>query len=126
MHLYTDTEWDSLRHVVWTGDSDWDPTVLDHRLDNDEHWFDAISDLEAHPFTNLFDDLGNYCARVLVQNAVLDTAADYVSMFYDALAEPPSDDIDDWLDGIVHDANQIWETEIYRHQLWTRLILHTV
>jgi hypothetical protein len=44
---YTDAEWDSLPHVVWTGDSDWDPTILDHRLDDDEHWFDAISDLEA-------------------------------------------------------------------------------
>jgi hypothetical protein len=34
---YTDAEWDSLPHVVWTGDSDWDPTILDHRLDDNTH-----------------------------------------------------------------------------------------
>ena len=75
MRPYTDAEWDSLPHVVWTGDSDWDPTVLDHHLDDDEHWFDAISDLEAHPFTNLFDEFGNYRNRVIVQSAVLDTTS---------------------------------------------------
>jgi hypothetical protein len=54
MHPYTDDEWDSLPHVVWTGDSDLDPTILGHHLDDDSHWFDAITDLEARPLTNLF------------------------------------------------------------------------
>ena len=35
---------------------------------------------------------------VLVQHAVLDASSDYVPMFSDALAEPPSDDVDDWGD----------------------------
>jgi hypothetical protein len=107
MRPYTNAEWDSLPHVVWTSDSDWDLTILNHSLDDDAHWFDAISDLEACPFTNLFDEFGNYCKCVLVQNAVLDTTANYVPTFYEALAEPPSDNIDDWLDGIVYDASRV-------------------
>jgi hypothetical protein len=108
MRPCTDAEWDSLPHVVWTGDSDWDPTILDHNLDDDEHWFDAISDLEARPFTNLFDEFGNYHKCVLVvQNAVLATTADYIPTFHDALAESPIDDVEDWLDSIVYDANRL-------------------
>jgi hypothetical protein len=63
---YTNEEWETLPHVVWTGDTDWDPTVLDHTLDDDEHWFDAISDLEATPFMNLFGEFGDYRKRVIV------------------------------------------------------------
>ena len=35
---YTDDEWDTLPHVILTSDMDWDPTVLDHTLDDDDHW----------------------------------------------------------------------------------------
>jgi hypothetical protein len=35
---YTDDEWDHLPHVILMSDLDWDPTVLDHTLDDDEHW----------------------------------------------------------------------------------------
>ena len=107
MRPYTDSEWDSLPHVVWTGDSDWDPTVLDHRLEDDTHWFDAITDLEARPFTNLFDEFGNYRNRVLVQHTELASSSHYVPTFFDALAEPRSDDVTDWLDSIVYDSNRV-------------------
>jgi hypothetical protein len=30
MRPYTDEEWDSLPHVVWTSDSTWDPRILNH------------------------------------------------------------------------------------------------
>jgi hypothetical protein len=47
MRPYTDDEWDLLPHVILTSDLDWDPTVLDHTLDDDEHWYDAMCDLDA-------------------------------------------------------------------------------
>jgi hypothetical protein len=62
MRPYMDAEWwETLPHVIWTGDTDWDPSVLDHTLDDDKHWFDAISDLATEPFTALFDEFGDYC-----------------------------------------------------------------
>jgi hypothetical protein len=37
-------------------DVDWDPTVLDHTLedddDDDDEWFDAVSDLQNDPTAN--------------------------------------------------------------------------
>lgn len=50
---YMDAEWDTPPHVILTSDVEWDPTVLDHNLDDDDLWYDAVSDLEANPFTNL-------------------------------------------------------------------------
>jgi hypothetical protein len=32
MRLYTDEQWNSLPHVILTGDGDWNPSVLDHSL----------------------------------------------------------------------------------------------
>jgi hypothetical protein len=60
MRPYTDVEWETLPHVIWTGDTDWDPTVLDHTLDDDEAWYDAVKDLEDDPSTNLFEEYGQY------------------------------------------------------------------
>jgi hypothetical protein len=46
---------------------DWDPTVLlDHTLDDDDEWFDAVSDLQNDPTTNLFNEFGNYRKRTVV------------------------------------------------------------
>jgi hypothetical protein len=54
MRPYTDQEWEMLPHVVLTGDGDWNPSVLDHDLIDDELWFDAVSDfpdaLDGSPF----------------------------------------------------------------------------
>jgi hypothetical protein len=61
MRPYTDAKWETLPHVIWTGDIDWDPSVLDLTLDDDQNWFDAISDLKVQPFTSLFDKFGDYC-----------------------------------------------------------------
>ncbi len=43
--LLTDEEWDSLPHVILTGEADLDPGVLDLGLDDNETWLYAISDL---------------------------------------------------------------------------------
>jgi len=57
---YTDREWEDLPHVILTSELDWDPGQLDLTLEDDEHWYDAISDFTADPFTNLFDEYGDY------------------------------------------------------------------
>jgi hypothetical protein len=105
---YTDEEWETLPHVIWTGDTDWDPTVLDHTLDDDEHLFDAISDREATPLTSLFDEFGDYrkCA-VIIQDVEIQAIGDYVPSFVDALDKPMiSNDADDIIDHFVYDANR--------------------
>jgi hypothetical protein len=50
MRPYTDIEWETLpRVIIWTGDLNRDPSILDHTLDDNENWFNAILDLEAQP-----------------------------------------------------------------------------
>jgi hypothetical protein len=50
---YTDKDWNQLPHVIMTAE-------IDHALDEDEHWFDAVEALEDNPDTNAFDEYGNY------------------------------------------------------------------
>ena len=35
MRPYTDQEWEDLPHVIMTSDVDWDPSQLDHNLDDE-------------------------------------------------------------------------------------------
>ena len=63
---FTDQEWDELPHVLVSQESLWDPTVLDHTFDSDEQWFDAATDVDPDPSTNLFDAQGNHRLRVHV------------------------------------------------------------
>jgi len=44
---YTDSEWNTLPHVVLTSDVDWNPIVLDFLAEDNEEWFDAQSDIEG-------------------------------------------------------------------------------
>jgi len=74
---YTDEEWDSLPHIILTSDVDWDPSVLDHDLDDNETWFDAISDIPPAPPHTLFDELGDYRRRLVVQEHFHDTQCDW-------------------------------------------------
>jgi len=75
---FTDEEWETLPHVILTGDADWDPGVLDHDLDDHETWFDAISDIPLDPPPSAFDEVGDYRKRVVVQSHdVLDQQHDW-------------------------------------------------
>jgi len=65
-----------LPHVILTSELDWDPGQLDVAQKDDEQWFDAISDLEIDPLTNLFDEFGNYCHHVLVQSTSFQSSID--------------------------------------------------
>ena len=63
---FTDEEWDTLLHVILTGDADWDPSILDLDLDENETWFDTISDLPHDKSPSAFDEFGDYNKRVVV------------------------------------------------------------
>jgi hypothetical protein len=60
------TEWDTLPHVFLTAEQEWYPSVLDH-----EYNIDDVPNVQE-PNTPLgnFDDCGNYCYRIMVQNAI--------------------------------------------------------
>jgi hypothetical protein len=89
---YTDKEWDTLPHVILTSDEDWDPTVLDHTLDDDDEWFDAVSDLQTDPTTNLFDEFGNYRKRTVVMKEN-DTFFDTITVANEVASEMPNSDL---------------------------------
>jgi hypothetical protein len=88
---YTVEEWDTLPHIILTSDVDWDPTVLDHTLDDD-----AVSDLQNDPTTNLFDEFGKYRKRTVVVEEN-DTFFDTVAVATTVTSEMPNIDhiIDD-------------------------------
>ena len=43
MRPYKDSEWEALPHVTFTADVSWDPTILDHEMEDEEEWFNALS-----------------------------------------------------------------------------------
>jgi len=65
---FTDEEWESLLHVVLTGDADWDPSVLDLDLDDNAAWFDVITNLPHDKLPSAFDEFGDYNKRIVVQS----------------------------------------------------------
>jgi hypothetical protein len=74
LHLHaphTDNEWDNLPHVILTSDLGWDPTIHDHTLDDDEHWYDAMCDMDEPPYDSPFDSEGNYHGCVIAQSSTL-------------------------------------------------------
>ena len=89
---YTDDEWETLPHVVFTSDVDWDPTVFDHVIDIDNDiWYDALEDIDADPDSNPFDEFGDYRKREVCG-----------AMFFDARY---THDIDDIIDACVSSAH---------------------
>ena len=89
---YTDKEWDDLPHVFMTGETQWDPSVLDHDPEEHMDWEQDLADLEANPHTNLFDQFGNYRQRVTVQ---------YASY----LQHTTDDELEDYIDRCVFHAH---------------------
>jgi hypothetical protein len=61
MRPCTDVEYESLPHVILTSDVDWDPQVLDFDIDDNDDWYDTISDNVNH--SELFDAFGYYKGR---------------------------------------------------------------
>ena len=58
MRPYTDDEFNTLPHVIFTSDVDWDPRILDFDVEGVDEWYGAISDNVDH--TDLFDIFGDY------------------------------------------------------------------
>ena len=72
---YTDTEWDSLPHIILTDELEWNPQVLDHNHDSD--WFDLTDEQTNNPLSDLFNEIGEYRHRVKVQcNELTDVSND--------------------------------------------------
>ena len=68
-------------------------------LEDDDQWFDAVSDLEGDPFTNLFDESGNYHHHVIVQSTDLQPSNDdildccvYATQNHTMASDPPTTD----------------------------------
>ena len=96
---FTDEEWDTLPHVVWTSDVEWDPSVLDCTIEDQETWYDALSDIEGGILHSPFDEYGKYRYR------------DAELHFFDV---GEIYDIDDIVDDVIsdHDMHQV----IFSHE----------
>ena len=60
---FTDDEWNTLPHVIWTSDVEWDPSILDCNIQDEDTWYDAVSDLEGGLIHSPFDEFGRYSYR---------------------------------------------------------------
>ena len=67
---YTDKEWDTLPHVTLTADHDWDPSVLDYEMEDNDEWFNAMEDLPTLSPDPYFDEFGDYRHIHLVTEAI--------------------------------------------------------
>ena len=111
---YTDAEFDTLPHVFLTGESSWDPSVMDCDLIDQDNWHDAIDGLDD-PNLKRFDEFGNYRQRVTVQYAA----------YFHRHCSSESNDIEDVIDQCVYDAQSSGDNTIepiifydaYEHQL---------
>ena len=56
---YSDKEWNDLPHVILTSEKEQDPSVLDLDIDDDQEWFDTISDDPDCSSLQLFDAYGD-------------------------------------------------------------------
>jgi hypothetical protein len=76
MRPYTDAKSDTLPHVILTSDDKWHPSVLDNDLDDDDddNWYDVLSDLPADPINQLFDQFGDYKHHTIVNRHVITPA----------------------------------------------------
>ena len=58
---YTNTEWETLPHVIWTQDSDWDPSTFNYEFnEGGDEWYDALMDHAENPHWELFNEFRNY------------------------------------------------------------------
>jgi hypothetical protein len=82
---------------------EWNPSIMDHALVEDDQYFDAISDNGADPFTNMFAEFGNYRKRIMVN----------YSHYFDCESETPLDDLLYQCVDYAHDSNYPIPTSSY-------------
>ena len=71
MQPHTQTEWDTLPHVIFTSGDDWDPTILDHNLSGQPDWCDTLKEVTDGLIPTPFDECGNYRHRELPRPATI-------------------------------------------------------
>ena len=54
--------------MILSSDSTWDTSVLDFDIDNEDEWFDSVSNNFDYTSQQLFDEYGNYKGRVKVSS----------------------------------------------------------
>ncbi len=121
---YTDNEWDSLPHVVLTGDTDWDPAILNCDYEDSDTWYDALTEpLPALPDT-CFDESGDYHKCILVQEHFHDakdwtcasTAANACAQFHTCTTHTHDvssvDPVDDTYGELTAHAHQITNRQL--------------
>jgi hypothetical protein len=70
MRPYTDEEWRTLPHVVFTSDVDWDPSTSDLAISDDEVWYNALPNEDNEHFFDTFDEHGTLRPTVAVETHV--------------------------------------------------------
>ena len=53
-------EWETLPHVIWTRNSDWDPAVHHEFNEGGDEWYHALTDHTENPHGELYNKFGNY------------------------------------------------------------------
>ena len=85
MEPNTAEEFDTLRHVILTQGGEWDPTVLDHILTDDDDWVSKVKWEDDKEYYSPFDERGEYKHKEPVRAGVQ----------VDNSTLPPSEDPDD-------------------------------
>ena len=70
MRPYTDEEWRTLPHVVFTSDVDWDPSTSDLAISDDDVWYNALPNEDNEHFFHTFDEHGALRPTVAVATHV--------------------------------------------------------
>ena len=83
---YSDNEWNSLPHVILTSEVEWDQSVLDLDIEDDQEWYDAISDDPECPSSQLYDAYGDYMKRVNINLTSLEDHVDACTLYHTSTA----------------------------------------
>ena len=63
MHPNTDDEFQSLPHVILTSGSDWDPSVIDKTISDQDDWYNMVKEVHDGLIKTPFDEYGRYRHR---------------------------------------------------------------
>ena len=66
MRPFSNEEWKKLPHIVWSSDTTWDPSVIDHVVTNNNQWRKGINVLRLnHPFNNYGEYTNQEFTRII-------------------------------------------------------------
>jgi hypothetical protein len=111
MRPYTDAEWSTLPHVILTADTDWDPSIIDNEIDDDETWYDAQTDIPDGSTGALFDKYGEYRKSTVVTHTLLsDYQLDHHKIPIDAMIDlypRNGDSVSQWYNANLHEVYDV-------------------